>query len=122
MSKAFIYIITGAALWGTIGFYVENLYAYGFTLMEVVTLSVSNEAIILLIYNRFYVPKQLKLKKWTDIRYFIGKCVFSIIFFNYSMFKTIELVSISVSEALLYTKTAFVIILSFFLFKERLTK
>src|SRR5699024_8570361 len=34
----------------------------------------------------------------------------------------IELASISVSAALLYTGPAFVIILSFFLFKERLTK
>lgn len=122
MRKAFIYIITGAALWGTIGFYVENLYAYGFTPMEVVTLRVFTAAIMLLVYMGFYAPKQLKLKKWTDISYFIGTGVFSIIFFNYSMFKTIELASISVSAALLYTGPAFVIILSFFFFKERLTK
>src|SRR5699024_12534378 len=77
--KAFIYIITGAALWGTIGFYVENLYAYGFTPMEVVTLRVSTAAMMLLIYMSFYAPKQLKLKKWTDISYFIGTGVFSII-------------------------------------------
>src|SRR5699024_8290017 len=65
---------------------------------------------------------QLKLKKWKDISSFIGTGVFSIIFFNYSMFKTIELASISVSAALLYTGPAFVIILSFFFFIERLPK
>src|SRR5699024_1673518 len=118
MRKAFIYIITGAALWGTNGLYVENLYAYWFTPMEVVTIRLSTAAMMLLIYMSVYAPKQLKLKKWTDIIYFIGTGVFSIIFFNYSMFKTIELASISVSAALLYTGPAFVIILSFFLFKE----
>src|SRR5699024_12544442 len=107
MSKAFIYIITGAALWGTIGFYVENLYAYGFTPMEVVTLRVSTAAMMLLIYMSIYAPKQLKLKKWTDISYFIGICVYSIIFFIYSMFNTIELVYISLSAALLYIYAAF---------------
>src|SRR5699024_658980 len=119
MSKAFIYIITGAALWGTIGFYVENLYAYGFTPMEVVTLRVSTAAMMLLIYMGFYALTELIVKKWIDIRFFVGTGVVSIIFFNYSMFRTVELASISVSAALLYTGPAFVIILSFFLFEER---
>lgn len=122
MRKAFIFILTGAALWGTIGFYVEYLYSYGFSPMEVVTLRVSTAAIMLLVYMGFRAPKQLKLKKWTDIAYFIGTGIFSITFFNYSMFKTIELASISVSAALLYTGPAFVIVLSFFLFNEPLTK
>src|SRR5699024_5857791 len=83
---------------------------YGFTPMEVVTLRESTAAMMLLIYMSFYAPKQLKLKKWTDICYFIGTGAISIIFFNYSMFKTIELSSISVSASLLYTCPAFVII------------
>ena len=122
MNKAFIYIILGAALWGSIGFYVENLYVYGFTPMEVVTLRVLTASIILLVFMIFRSPKQLKLKKWTDISYFIGTGIFSIIFFNYFMFKTIELASISVASALLYTGPAFVIVLSFLLFKEPMTK
>src|SRR5699024_12863391 len=46
----------------------------------------------------------------------------SIIFFNYSMFKTIELSTIPVSAALLYTAPAFVIILSFIFFREAITR
>jgi len=122
MNRAFIFIIAGAALWGTIAIYVKKLYTFGFTPMEVVTLRVVTAAIILVIYLACKAPKQLILTKWTDIGYFIGTGIFSIIFFNYSMFKTIELASIPVSAALLYTAPAFVIIMSFFLFKEPITK
>lgn len=122
MNRAFLYIIIGASLWGTIGFYVKNLYAFGFTPMEVVTLRVTTTAIILFIFIIFVSPNSLKLQHYTDLKYFIGTGIFSIIFFNFSLFKTIDLASIPVATALLYTAPAFVILLSFFLFKEPLTR
>lgn len=121
MKKASIFILTGAFLWGTIGFYVKFLYAYGFTSMEVVTIRAITAAIILISYLVFKNKSALRLKRWTDIKYFIGTGIFSIIFFNYTMFKTIELASISISAALLYTGPAFVVILSRLIFKEKLT-
>lgn len=122
MNKAFIYIIIGAALWGTIGFYVKNLYTYGFTPMEVVTLRVWTSAIILILFLLFTNRKRLKLHKFSDIKYFIGTGIFSIIFFNYCLFTAIEISTIPVATALLYTGPAFVTIFSFFLFKEPLTR
>ncbi|MGP4108826.1 DMT family transporter [Virgibacillus sp. L01] len=122
MNRAFIYIILGAALWGTIGWYVKNLYSYGFTPMEVVTLRAWSAAIILVIYLIISSPKKLKLNSIRDIKYFIGTGIFSIIFFNYCMFTAIELSTIPVATALLYTAPAFVTLLSFFLFKEALTR
>ncbi|MHA6252037.1 DMT family transporter [Oceanobacillus sp. CAU 1775] len=122
MNKAFISIIIGATLWGTISFYVKNLYAFGFSPMEVVTLRAWTSALILVLYFLITSPKTLKLHKFTDIKYFIGTGVFSIIFFNYCLFTAIEISSIPVATALLYTAPAFVTILSFFLFKEALTK
>ena len=122
MRKAFIYVLCGAALWGTIGFYVKHLYTFGFTPMEVVTLRVVTAAIILSLYMVIKAPAMLKLQQWTDLKYFFGTGVLSIIFFNYCMFKTIDLASISIAAALLYTGPAFVIILSFFFFKEPITR
>lgn len=122
MNKAFIYILIGAALWGTIGFYVKNLYTYGFTPMEVVTLRVWTSAFILVLYLLCTTPRSLKLHKITDIKYFIGTGVFSIVFFNYCMFTAIEISSIPVATALLYTGPTFVTIFSYFLFKEPLTR
>lgn len=109
-------------MWGTISFYVKNLYAYGFTPMEVVTLRAWTSAILLLLYQLATSPKSLKLHKFTDLKYFIGTGVFSIIFFNYCMFTAIEISTIPIATALLYTGPAFVTILSFFLFKEPLTR
>lgn len=122
MKRAFFYILAGAALWGTIGIYVKKLYTFGFTPMEVVTLRVWTAAILLYIYMVVTAPKQLRLRKWTDVKYFLGTGILSIIFFNYCMFKTIELASIPVSAALLYSAPAFVIVLSFLLFKEPITQ
>jgi drug/metabolite transporter (DMT)-like permease len=122
LKKAYLYIITGAALWGTIGWYVNHLYDYGFTPMEVVTLRAWTTAILLFIFMLVTAPKKMKLKSYKDIRYFIGTGIFSIIFFNYCLFTAIELSTIPVATALLYTAPAFVIIISFFLFKEPLTR
>lgn len=121
MNRAFLYIMIGASLWGTIGFYVKNLYAFGFSPMEVVTLRVAVTAIILFIFIIVVSPESLKLQHATDLKYFIGTGILSIIFFNFSLFKTINLASIPVATALLYTAPAFVILLSLILFKEPLS-
>src|SRR5699024_5107248 len=122
MNRPFIFIILGAGLWGTIGWFVKHLNAYGFTPMEVVTLRVVTAAIVLVLYMIIASPRQLKLKQLTDIKYFIGTGVFSIIFFNYCMFTAIELSTIPVATALLYTGPGFVLVLSLLLFKEKLTR
>ncbi|WP_010530375.1 DMT family transporter [Lentibacillus jeotgali] len=122
MNKAFLYIILGAALWGTIGWYVKNLYAYGFTPMEVVTLRVWSAAILMVLFLVIKEPKKLKLTSFSDVKYFIGTGIFSIVFFNYCMFTAIDLSTIPVATALLYTGPAFVTILSLILFHEPLTK
>lgn len=121
VKKAYFYIIVGAALWGTIGWFVKHLYAFGFTPMEVVSLRVVTTAVLLSLYLLLTTPKELKLKKITDIKYFVGTGVLSIIFFNYSMFTAIQLSTLPVATALLYTAPAFVTILSYFLFRERFT-
>ncbi|HAM81282.1 DMT family transporter [Ornithinibacillus bavariensis] len=122
MNKAVTYILLGASLWGTIGWFIKNLYVYGFTPMEVVTLRVTTSAIILLLFLLITSPNKVKLTSLSDIKYFIGTGIFSIIFFNYCMFTAISLSSIPVATALLYTAPAFVAILSVYLFKESFTK
>lgn len=122
MNRAFILIMIGATLWGTISFFVKNLYSFGFTPMEVVTIRAVTAAIILVLYLLLSSPKSLRLNNVKDIKYFIGTGIFSIIFFNYCMFKTMEIATIPISAALLYTAPAFVIVLSFLLFQERITR
>lgn len=90
--------------------------------MDVVTLRAASAAILLLAYLVIFSPKTLRLSSLGDIKYFIGTGIFSIIFFNYCMFTTIELSTIPVATALLYTAPAFVTIFSFLLFKESITR
>ena len=71
----------------------------------------------LLIFDR----KALRIK-WKDIWCFIGTGALSVTFFNFCYFKTITLTSLSVAAVLLYTAPAFVMVMSFFLFKESMTK
>src|SRR5699024_9145723 len=68
----------------------------------------------------FTAPKQLTLHKLTDIKYFLGTGIFSFIFFNFCMFMAIDLATIPMATALLYTAPAFVAVSSFFLFNELL--
>ncbi|WP_010096836.1 DMT family transporter [Ornithinibacillus scapharcae] len=119
---AILCIVLGASLWGTIGWFVRKLYEFGFSPMEVVTLRATTTTILLLTYLIIISPKTLCLSSFRDIKYFIGTGIFSIIFFNYCMFSTIELSTIPIATALLYTAPAFVTIFSFFLFKEAITQ
>lgn len=80
LKKSVIYILLGAALWGTIGWYVKHLNALGFTAMEVVTLRVTTTAILLITYVYITSPDEFKLHSFRDIKYFLGTGIVSIIF------------------------------------------
>ncbi len=117
---AYLMIIVGAALWGTIGIFVQKLYDYGLTPIQVVTIRVTFAACILLVTLLIKNPSLLKINR-ADFKYFIGTGICSIVFFNWCFFTAIQEVSLSVAAVLLYTGPAFVTILSRFLFNEWLT-
>ncbi|CDQ19397.1 DMT family transporter [Halobacillus karajensis] len=118
--SAFIMIFLGASLWGVIGLFVNELYEYGFSPLQVVALRVSTAMIILFIYIGIYNFSLLKIKP-ADTRYFIGTGVISIVLFNWCLFSAMEATSMSIAFVLLYTAPAFVTLLSRLFFKEWLT-
>src|SRR5699024_11274287 len=67
LKKSVIYILLGAALWGTIGWYVKHLNDLGFNAMEVVTIRVSMTAIFLIKLLYFNSPDVFKLHIYIDI-------------------------------------------------------
>lgn len=121
MRRSLWLIMTGAALWGTIGWFVKHLYAYGFTPIEVVTLRAVTTVMFLFTYFIITDRSVFKLKQFAHIRYFIGTGLFSIVFFNFCMFSAIEASTIPVATALLYTAPVFVTVMSRILFKETFT-
>jgi drug/metabolite transporter (DMT)-like permease len=117
---AYLYIVTGAALWGMIGFFVTYLYEIGFTPTQVVSIRAMSAMFFLLIFVLIKNPQALKINI-SDSKYFIGTGIFSIVLFNWCLFQAIQETSISIASILLYTAPAFVTIFSRFLFKELLT-
>jgi len=77
MNRAFVYMMVGASLWGTISIFVKNLYAYEFTPMEVVTIRAITASIVLVSYLLISSPKSLKLKQIKDLKYFVRTGIFS---------------------------------------------
>jgi drug/metabolite transporter (DMT)-like permease len=118
---AYLLVAAGATLWGTISVFVEGLYDYGFTPIQVVAVRVMTAAAILCVYLAVRNPSLLKIK-FADGKYFIGTGIFSIVFFNWCLFTAMRETSVSVAWILLYTGPAFVTILSRFVLKEPFTK
>jgi len=117
---AYVYILSGAALWGMIGLFVTFLYEAGFSPTQVVAIRAISASIFLLFFVFWKKREAIKIKL-SDSKYFVGTGVISIVFFNWCMFEAIKETSISVSSVLLYTAPAFVMIFSRFFFKELFT-
>ena len=89
--------------------------------MEIValraTVSCIAMGVFLLIYDRHLFRIHLK-----DLWCFLGTGIMSIVFFNYCYFKAMTVASLSVAAVLLYMAPAIVMVLSYFLFQEAITK
>jgi DME family drug/metabolite transporter len=118
--KAYLLILTAAALWGFMGVFLKMLTAAGFTNLQAVAVRVTLAAILFALFllvtdrNAFYV----RLK---DLWCFIGSGIVSLLLFNLCYFNAIALSSMSVAAVLLYTAPAFVMLLSILIFKEKFT-
>lgn len=118
--KGAIFIIIAAILWGTAGFFVRSLTSLGITAMQTVLLRVTFATCMLgvtiLITDRGAFKVKLK-----DIWLFALNGILSIVMFNFCYYKTMELSTLSVAAVLLYTAPFFVLFISAFVFKERIT-
>ena len=120
IEKAYLKIVTGAALWGCIGVFLKLLTAAGFSSMEGVAIR-SLAACVL--YGGFLAltdPSALRIHP-RDWYYFFGTGVCSLLFFNWCYFNAISLSSMSVAAVLLYTAPVFVTLMSALFFHERIT-
>lgn len=113
-------VSAGAALWGTIGLFVNALQQLGFDSLQITLLRTGSAGIILFIYTILWRPDQLRIR-WRDLPYFLGTGICSIAFFNWCYFQAIQETSLSVAAVLLYTGPAFVVVLSRIFLKESLT-
>lgn len=116
----YLFILLGASLWGIIGWFVDHLYRYGFTPMQVVAVRVITASLILIPYVAVKERSHFKIIIM-DVKYFLGTGILSIVFFNWAYFTSIQELSLSLAVTLLYTGPAFVTIMARVVFCERLT-
>ena len=117
---ATLLIVLSGGLWGTMGLFVHALNSIGISTMQMVEIRAIVTALILFIGLSITKPSLLKIRL-RDSWCFVGTGIFSVVFFNFCYFSTIENSSMSVAAVLLYTSPIFVMLLSHLLFKERFT-
>lgn len=120
--KNSIYIILAGLFWGIIPLFVRQLQETGFDSMETVCIRVTISSILLILFIILKDKSKLRIRL-KDIPLFMGTGVLSIVFFNFCYFEAIKVIGgSSLPALLLYTAPVFVMIISLFLFKEKITK
>lgn len=113
-------VTAAGALWGSMGIFVRRLNAAGLTSLDIVELRALVTSLVLVAVLAIFKRDLLKIRL-KDIWCFLGTGIGSIVFFNYCYFKTMVTASLSIAAILLYTAPAMVMLMSFALFKEKLT-
>ena len=113
-------IILAAILWGTIGIFTRELLGFGFTPIQITGARCAVTAVCMVGFLLLVDREKLKIDL-KDIWMFIGTGLLSIVFFNICYFTSIQYLTLSVASVLLYTAPFFVMLMSLFLFHERMT-
>lgn len=123
MSKkiSVFYVIMAGILWGSMGLFVRGLSKDNLTSLEIVTLRSVGALLFMFFYILIKDRSQLRIRL-KDIWCFVGTGIVSLTFFNYCYFTTIQKTSMAVAAILLYTSPVFVVIFSYIIFKEVITK
>ena len=119
-TRAYLYIIGAAALWGLIGLFVKAIAAQGFSSMQIVALRAMASASCITLVMLWKGLGQLRIAL-RDIWMFIGTGILSLVFFIFCYFNCIQSSSLAVAALLLYTAPAFVMLMSLLFFGERFT-
>lgn len=120
MGFHYFLIAAAAALWGFIGIFVLKLQELGFSPIEIVNIRAVTAGLILVVYSLLKDPALLKIKI-SDVKYFAGTGIASIVFFNWCYFTAMKMITLSLAVLLLYTAPIFVILISRIVFKEKIT-
>lgn len=119
--SSYAMIILAGILWGTIGLFVRYFTAAGFSHMQMIAVRSYVTTAILFVFLLLRHPEKLKVRL-RDCGWFIGMGIISFVFFNFCYFNAISLTSLSTAAILLYTSPVFVMLLSIWLFKEKMTR
>lgn len=115
-----VLIILAGIFWGIISLFVRSLSESGLDPIQISTVRMVTAAIMLTAYTAIRSPGKLKFRI-RDIWLFIGTGIVSVVLFNCCYFSAIVNGEASIAVALLYTSPIFIMLISRFVFKEKLT-
>ena len=118
--KGTLLILAAAIVWGLAGVFVKKLEEYSVPPAQMALYRCLFTAVVIGIFILIKDRKLFSVKP-RDIWLFAANGVFSIVMFSFCYYKTMELSTLSVAAVLLYTAPIFVMIMSVFIFKEKLT-
>lgn len=118
-NRALAAVLAAGTFWGTMGFFARSLYAAGFGPLEVAQTRITTGLVFVGLYILLFNRSQFKVKL-KDIWCFLGTGIVSLLLFSTCYFSALNYTSLAVAAILLYTAPFFVMILSLFLFKEKL--
>jgi drug/metabolite transporter (DMT)-like permease len=117
--KSVLCVLAAGMLWGCMGILVRTMNGGGFTSLEVTAFRSLVTAMLMLAGMAVFKRKELKVK-WKDLWCFVGTGILSVAFFNICYFTCMHYATLSVAAILLYTAPSFVMVFSYFLFKEKI--
>lgn len=120
MNKYSLSTILAGILWGIISIFLKNLAGAGLSSLQIMFIRAALSAFLMMFFLLLKNKELLKFKI-KDIWMFIGTGVISLTFFTICYFTTILEVGTSIAVILLYTSPIFILIMSLFLFGEKLT-
>ncbi|MBS4960713.1 MAG: EamA family transporter [Clostridiales bacterium] len=117
---AYLYILYAAVSWGAIGVFTKQTTQLGINELEMLFLKVTISTVILFLLILLKDRTLFRLKKISDLKYFIGTGILSYIFFSWCYMKAINSISIGIAASLLYTAPGYVMLFSALFFHEKL--
>ena len=114
-------VISGAALWGTVGLYIAPLTEAGFPTLTLAFLRMAGAFVLALPLLWFVKPGVLTLHRWQDLSYFLLTGTVSLGLFQWFYLSAIDELGMSLAVVLLYTAPAMVVVMARFLFNEAIT-
>ena len=114
-------ILTAGTLWGTMGIFVRVLTGFGLSSLQISAVRLFSASLILIIISAFSGGSENYKIKRRDILWFLMNGIFSITGLTICYFNSIKMSSLCTAAILLYTAPVFVMIMSYFIFREKIT-
>lgn len=121
MKKYSLFVLAAGTLWGFMGFFVKHLAAIGIGSTGAVMIRCSVAALCFGITIFLRDPAMFRVRM-KDIWCFLGSGILALLFFTFCYFTSMDYISLSTAAILLYTAPIIVMLLSYFIFGEKLSR